>query len=387
MSDKRRPTKGFTKNKNIISPYASDEDNVHSLPVEIEIEKLSQVKMKKIDWIWKDVIAKGKLTLFAGEPGVGKSQLLLYIASIVSNGGKFHFEFKNCEQQKVLLISGEDESEDTIVPRLRALGANINNIDNVKGIKKVDKNGQPYYDAICLVEHLAELEQKIIDNNYKILIVDPITIYLGSIDQHKNNEIRGALARITALAERHDLGLVLNSHFSKPSGSASKNAIYRVMGSIGFAAAARVVYGIMKDPENPERRLFIPIKNNIGQDKYGFVYKIISSLLENSIETSHVSFLDERIDKTANEILNTQTDVKAPKLEEVKTFLVKLLQNGAVPLSVIRKACTDNGHSVARMYAAKEDLKIYEYDSFAPKRGKMWTLSPSSRTHGQTDNC
>lgn len=366
----------FSKNHNIPT----------QLPIDIEIEKLANVKMKAIDWIWKDVIAKGKLTLFAGEPGVGKSQLLLYIASIISNGHKFHYETKPTEQQKVLLISGEDESEDTIVPRLKALNANIENIDNVKGIKKVDKNGQPYYDAICLVEHLSELEKKIIDNKYKLLIVDPISIYLGSVDQNKNNEIRSALGMITALAERHDIGLVINSHFSKPSGSSSRNAIYRVMGSIGFAAAARVVYGIMKDPENPERRLFIPIKNNIGQDKYGFVYEIQSAILDGGIETSHIRWIAEKIDKTANEILNTPTEIKSPKLEEVKQFLIEMLKNGSVSLSVIRQQCTDRGFSIDRMYKAKDELKINEETSFGGKRGKIWMLSPSSPTNRQTDS-
>lgn len=383
--DDNRSDKTFSKGE--ILNFASKHNLPVPIPIDIEIEKLAQVKMKRIDWIWKDVIAKGKLTLFAGEPGVGKSQLLLYVASIISDGGKFHFESKNCEQQKVLLISGEDESEDTIVPRLKALGANIDNIDNVKGIRKIDKNGQPYYDAICLVEHLAELEKKIIESNYKVLIVDPITIYLGSIDQHKNNEIRSALGVITALAERHDLGLVLNSHFSKPSGSSSKNAIYRVMGSIGFAAAARVVYGIMKDPENPERRLFLPIKNNIGQDKYGFVYEIKSVSLQNGIETSCIKWIDEKIDKTANEILNAPTEIKSPKLEEVKQFLLNLLKNGSVPLSVIRKECIERGYSIDRMYKAKDELKINEESSFGGKRGKIWMLSPSSPTHRHTDSC
>lgn len=365
--------KSFSQ-KNLVT-FAQKNGIKIDIPVDIEIERLSQVRMKKIDWVWKDVIAKGKLTLFAGEPGVGKSQLLLYIASIVSNGNKFHFESKNCEQQKVLLISGEDEADDTIVPRLKALNANVENIDNVKGIKKVDKSGQPYYDVICLVEHLTELEKKIIDNNYKVLIVDPITIYLGSIDQHKNNEIRSALGIITALAERHDLGLVLNSHFSKPSGSSSRNAIYRVMGSIGFAAAARVIYGIMKDPENPERRLFIPIKNNIGQDKYGMVYEIKSVLLDNEIETSRIQWLHERIDKTANEILNAPTEIKSPKLDEVKQFLTEKLKNGSVPLAEIRRDADKKGYSANRLYKAKDELNIYETDSFGNKRGKIWMLA------------
>jgi putative DNA primase/helicase len=353
--------------------------NIHHLhaapiPVDIETESLAEVKVKKIDWLWKNVAAYGKLTLFAGEPGVGKSQLLLYIASIVSQGKKFHFERENCQKGKVLLVSGEDGCEDTIKPRLLALGADLVNIDNVKGIKKYDKHGNLYYDALCLVENIADLEKKIKEKEYKLLIIDPISVYLGSIDENKNKEIRSALAIITALAQRHNLALIINSHFTKPSGSSNKNAIYRVMGSIGFAAAARIVYGIMKDPELPQRRLFVPIKNNIGQDKEGYVYEIKPIFVEGNVETSKVEWLNERIDKTANEILNF-VGVNSPKLEEVKHFLTEMLKNGSIPLTDIRRQATEKGFSVDRLYKAKEELKIYETSSFGGKRGKIWMLS------------
>ena len=343
--------------------------------IEIEIESLATIQVKKIDWLWKNVIAYGKMTLFAGEPGVGKSQLLLYIASIVSKGGCFHFERAPCKAGRVLLVSGEDSSEDTIKPRLLALGADLNNIDNVKGLRKQDKNGNLYYDAICLVEHMADLEAKIKSGNYKLIIVDPISIYLGSVDENKNKEIRSALATITALAERHGLALVINSHFSKPSGMSNKNAIYRVMGSIGFAAAARIVYGIMKDPDDAKRRLFVPIKNNIGQDETGLVYQIKGLMLEGQIETSRVDWLNEKIDKTANEILNAGLSLDSPKLDEVKQFLTEMLKNGSVSLSEIRKEATERGFSANRLYKAKDELKINESDSISRKRGKIWALS------------
>ncbi len=344
-------------------------------PVTIVIQKISEVKERKIDWLWKDRIAYGKITLFAGEPGVGKSQLLLYIASIISKGNKFHFENSYSKQSKVLLISGEDNAEDTIKPRLMALNGNINNIDYVKGIKKIDKKGNEYYDVICLVDHLAELEEEIIKNNYRLLIIDPITLYLGSIDENKNKEIRSALAMISALAERHNLAIVLNSHFSKPSGNTQRGAIYRVMGSIGFAAAARIVIAIAKDPEDPSRRLFVPIKNNLSQDHEGLVYKIKSICLRDGIETSTVEWLDEKISQSANEILNPPVKIEAPKLEEAKAFLNDVLKCGSVSVSEIRSKAEQLGISADRLYKAKNELKIFENVSFMGKRGKIWSLS------------
>lgn len=348
--------------------YSSNQNN------EIEIGKISEVKSLPIDWLWKDVLAFKKITLVAGEPGVGKSQLLLYIASVISNGLNFKHDSKRCESGKVLLISGEDTPEDTIKPRLLALGANIDNIHYVKGIQRYDSNGYAFYDPICLIDNLSALEKNIIEHKYKLIIVDPISLYLGSIDDSKNKEIRSALSIINALAERRNLAVLLNSHFSKPSGNTQKSAVYRVMGSIGFAAAARVVFGVMKDPEDPERRLFIPIKNNIGQDKIGYVYKIKSCIVENNIETSRIDWLEEKIEKTANEVLNHVSPPDSPKLEEVKVFLQEMLKSGSIALSLIRTESEKRGFSVNRLYKAKDELNIYENMSIGGKRGKIWSL-------------
>ena len=349
-------------------------------PVELDIESIESVQHKKINWLWENKIAYGKMTLFAGEPGVGKSQLLLYIASIVSLGGRFHEEKKLCDKNNVLLISGEDNADDTIKPRLLALNANLSNIHYLKGIKKVDKNGNTYYDAICIIENLADLEEKIIINKYKLIIIDPISLYLGSIDENKNKEIRSALGQLNALAERHNLAIILNSHFSKPSSgsSSNKNAIYRVMGSIGFAAAARIVFGIMKDPEDAERRLFLPIKNNIGPDKEGFVYKIKPMLVDGSIETSKVEWLNEKITLTANEILNNSNSSErpTPRLDEAKYFVLDILKFGAVPLTIIWEKAKKKEFSKDILYKARDALKIHHEKSICPGKGVIWMLPP-----------
>lgn len=338
------------------------------------VSSISDAIQKNVDWLWKEKIAYGKITIFAGEPGVGKSQLLLYIASIVSLGSRFHGENRLCNKDKVLLISGEDSADDTIKPRLMALGADLNQIDYVKGIQSFDASGNEYYSPICIVENIADLENKIKENNYKLIIIDPISLYLGSIDESKNKEIRRALGMLNALAERHGCAIILNSHFTKPSNNSSKSAaIYRVMGSIGFVAAARMAFGIMKDDEDETKRVFIPIKNNIGKDSGGLIFSI-KSILIHGLETSRIDWLNETSNKSADDLLNGSTDKPTPKLEEAKTLIIGMLQNGSCPLTDIRKAFEQSGISPDRMYAAKIALKIYENDSFSGKRGKIWSL-------------
>jgi len=311
------------------------------------------------------------MTIFAGEPGTGKSQLSLYIASVLSNGGKFHKETDSVAQGRVLLISGEDDAEDTIKPRLMALNANTDNIDFVKGIKKADKNGNLFYDAICVVEHIAELEAVIIKNKYKLLIIDPISLYLKPFK--KDKEIRLALNVITSLAERHNMAVILNSHFSKPSGNANKNAIYRVMGSIGFAAAARIVYGIIKDPQNPARRLFFPIINISGQDKEGYRYEI-SPMLVGEIETCRIEWLDEVCSEWSNRAL------KDSQFEEIDLLKKKVLTMLDWSSSIrVKKTATQVLELIGylkpnRAYASHMGKLLKEINGFAGSRSNGVTI-------------
>jgi len=351
-----------------------NEAKKHEKSGEMAVGKISEVNQKNVNWLWKERLAYGKITIYAGEPGVGKSQLLLYMASIVSLGGRFHGENRLCNKDKVLLICNEDNADDTIKPRLMALGADLENIDYVKGIQTFDAGGNEYFSPISIVENIVELENQIKANAYKLIIIDPISLYLGSIDDGKNKEIRHVLAILNALAERHHACIVLNSHFTKPSNNASKSsAIYRVMGSIGFIAGSRMAFAVLKDDEDPEKRVVSSIKNNLVKESKGLIYTIESFLVD-KIETSRIKWSNETSNKTADDLLNSQRDKSSPKLDDAKTLLLEMLRNGSVPVSEIRKAFEADGLSVNRMYAAKNALKIYENDSFVGRRGKIWSL-------------
>ena len=149
------------------------------------------------------------------------------------------------------------------------------------------------------------------------------------------------------------------------------------MGSIGFAAAARILYGIMKDPNDPDRRLFLPIKNNIAQDKEGFVFNVKYYKLQTNnldLDISKIEWLDEKITETANEILNSTDKELPPKLEEAKSFLNEMLKSGSVALTKIRQESMNRNISTDRLYKAKTELNIIEEYSIDRKRGKIWML-------------
>ena len=145
------------------------------------------------------------------------------------------------------------------------------------------------------------------------------------------------------------------------------------MGSIGFVAAARMAFGIMKDDEDETKRVFIPIKNNIGKDSGGLIFSI-KSILIHGLETSRIEWSNETSNKSADDLLNGSTDKPTPKLEEAKTLIIGMLQHGSASVADIRKAFEQSGISIDRMYAAKIALKIYENDSFSGRRGKIWSM-------------
>ena len=111
------------------------------------------------------------------------------------------------------------------------------------------------------IERLSWLAREIGD--VALIVIDPITAYLGNIDSHRNAEVRAVLAPLAAMAAEIDAAVVCISHMTgrRDRGHAQSH------GSLGFVAAARAAYLVAKDPEDETRRLFLPMKNNIAKDR------------------------------------------------------------------------------------------------------------------------
>lgn len=319
--------------------------------------ELDKVKSKPVEWLWPGFIAIRKVTLIAGHPGLGKSQLTAYIAGIVTTGGCWPIERTKSDQGRVLFLSAEDDAADTIVPRLNAVNADLGQCVIVDGYRHLDTSGRYIQRSFNLKDDLERLENKVNElGNVRLIIIDPVSAYLGGIDSHKNADVRALLSELGEFAQKNNLSILCVSHLNK---SNNQDALSRVNGSGAFVAAARAAFLVAKDQNKPDRRYFVPLKNNLAKDGIGLAFSISSCLLDNGIETSNIEWEPEPINITADEVLSETPKRKDNgALETAKRFLIEFLGDEWKLVNDIMQAAKESGHSAATIRRAKEDLGI-----------------------------
>ncbi|MBU0639064.1 MAG: AAA family ATPase, partial [Planctomycetes bacterium] len=237
--------------------------------------RLADVQPELLRWLWPGCIALGKLTLLCGDPGLGKSFVTLDLAARVSSGTTWpDLPLLPNPAGSVVLLSAEDDLADTIRPRLDAAGADATRVVAIQAVRRILVTGQTQDDYFDLTEDLPALEAAIQQvSDCRLVIIDPLTAYLGKTDSHKNAEVRAVLARLFELAARHKVAVLAVTHLNKAN---TLPAIYRAMGSLAFVAAARAVWAVVRDEddETGRRRLFVPVKNNLGADETGLAYAL-----------------------------------------------------------------------------------------------------------------
>lgn len=285
----------------------------------------ADIKSVPIDWLWKDRIAFGKLTMFVGDPNLGKSLITCDCATRVSKG--FPFPLDNCNPPigDVIFLSAEDDLADTIKPRLEAMEADCTRIHTIRAIQEENAEGELIECIFSLKRDIVALEELLINfSNCRLIIIDPISAYLDGTDSNKNSDIRGLLAPLTKLAEKFKVAIILISHLNKNSG---ENALYRTTGSLAFIATVRTAHIVIKDKNNPERILFMPLKNNISKVKTGLAYSIITA--ENGAPI--IAWGDEPITITVDEALTLpESKEKRTATDEAVDFLRDLLADGSI---------------------------------------------------------
>lgn len=298
--------------------------------------RLSDVEPEEVSWLWKNRLVLGKLNVIHGDPGVGKTWLVLDTLARVTTGRAF-CDSSPCSVGEVLFVTAEDGIADTIRPRLELLGSAL---DKVHALDLVRIGGREV--ALDLDQHLEALDgwlQK--HRKVRVVALDPLAAFLGKINSHQNNEVRAVLGRLSSLAEKRRVAMLAIDHLAKAPGK----AMYRGIGSIAFTAAPRAVWQVLTDPDDPERRLFLPVKMNLAKAK-GLAFRVTDKGL-----------LWEQGDVTLTPDEVTAEPGDTPR-SEAKEWLRALLREGPCPATEVEKRARADSICLRTLKYAKKELGV-----------------------------
>jgi hypothetical protein len=334
----------------------------------IVVVPASEIEPEAVTWIWPGIIARGRITGIVGYPGVGKSQVSIDVAATVSSGRPWPDGVPNSSTGRVIILSAEDDAANTVVPRLSAASAALDAVHLVKAVKDEQGGERPF----SLAADLERLEQEQDLTQVRLLIVDPITAYLGtkngSINRNEGSKVRPVLDHLTTFAARHELGVLAISHLSK----ARAKAITLVTGSLDWVAVPRAVY-LVTEESGTSRRLFLPIKNNLATDRIGFAFELESKVVGQGIQTSAVKWSDDPVTISADEALAASAKRGASGALD---FLHEALSDGPMDQSEIVRRGKEAGFTEKSLRTAREKLGV------TPKKegfgaGGKWVWHPA----------
>ena len=337
----------------------------------------AQITPKRIDFLWLGRIARGKHTAIAGEPGDGKSQLSIYVAATISRGGEWPCGEGRAPIGNVIFFNAEDGADDTMVPRLIAAGADLERVHIVSAVLREGGKGRRTFN---LQADLALLEKKIAEiGDVALVIIDPISSYMGKTDSHKNAEVRGALEPLSEMAERLKVAILSITHFSKTGAANNSKALHRFIGSIAFIGAPRAAFAVIEDADNEGRILLLHAKNNMAPKPQGLAYRLVQRIVGEEgggIVASYIAFDSEPVTVSADEALRA-SDGGGDKTAkaDAKEFLQGALAAGAVPAAEINRMARDHGLTPKAVRSAREALGVkIDRNGFGPGSKSLWSL-------------
>lgn len=310
---------------------------------------LKLIHMDKVDatethWLWFPYIPYGKITIIQGNPGEGKTTLVLHLAAALTRG-----EMLGSEEQRepvtVIYQTAEDGLTDTIKPRLIAANADCSRV------LVIDETEQ------CVSMTDKRLEEAIQQTNARLVILDPLQAYLGAdVDMHRANQVRPIMLRLGVITEKYGCAIVLIGHMNKASG---QKALYRGLGSIDFAAAARSVLIVARDRENPQIRVMLHAKSSLAPEGKPVAFELNKD--------NGFRYIGE-YDVDPNELLYGSGGKK--KSRQAEELLLTELETGAKAQKEILARAEECGISKRTMVAAKKTLGVQ-----SEKKSDSWYWS------------
>ena len=304
-----------------------------SKPETVKIIRMSDVELTPVEWLWKPYLPFGKLSVLQGNPGEGKTYFAMHLAAACTNG-KLLPNMERMEPFNVIYQTAEDGLGDTVKPRLIEAGADL---DRVLVIDDSD---------VRLTLSDERIEKAIVENNARLVIIDPIQAYLGAdVDMNRANEVRPIFMRLGQVAQRTGCAILLIGHLNKAAGMQS---LQRGLGSIDIAAAVRSVMFIGKLKHDPTMRILTHEKSSLAPPGVSLAFSLG--------DEGGFRWVGE-YDITADEMLSGIEPQRETKTQQAKDLICILLAGGKQVLSEdIDKAALERGIPGRTVRDAKREL-------------------------------
>ena len=328
----------------------------------------------------------------AGEPDQGKSLISLYLAACVSRGQRLQGNTEDTEAGEVLMLCAEDDPEITLRPRLEAAGADISKIHLLESVLLKDGAGKSLGERLAQLDNdIISIEKVLTDNpEIKLVIIDPISSFLGNANMNREQEVRKALQPLATRARNHGLAVVMVAHFNK--NSETRSAMDRVGGAKALISMGRAAWVCVPEPkketpdgqpmeiQDPDRRLFLKLKGNLAPSKIGgLVYSIRTMPVEVESKDGtpvvesipYIVWVGETSDTAQEVVIEGKSK---PRIgDEVKEWLKGVLEAGGgyCPVNAIRDKARMKGYAKTSYYRAANELEL-EHQRVAGSA--YWTL-------------
>lgn len=327
----------------------------------------STVTPERVRWLWPGYIPFGKVTVLDGDPGLGKSTILIDLAARLSTGEELP-NGKRHRPMGTILLMGEDGAGDTIIPRLQNAEADLMRV----AIRDTYTNDKGQEIPPSFPSDIDKLKQDIIDANAGMVVIDPVMSYLDpDINSNNDQQVRRALMPLAGLAEETGAAIVMLRHLNKAAGG---NSLYRGGGSIGFVGVARSALIVSKDPNVPEQVILASNKSNLGPPPPSLIYRLEGC--DNGAARVRWHGHSEHTAETLMQA-NQGGSEERSALREAEDFLRDILADGRLLVTAVHKLADQAGIARATLKRAKGTLGVRSEKAHTQDGHYTWELPPT----------
>ena len=336
--------------------------------------RLAGVEARPVSWLWPGRIPLGKVSVLDGDPGLGKSTLMLDLVARVSRGLPMPDGARGTPGGAIIL-SAEDAADDTIVPRLQAAGADLSYVAQVPAMRLADGFERPP----VLPGDLAAIEQAIKESDWelatRLVVIDPFVAFLSEqVDSWRDQDVRRALHALADFAEATQAAVVVIRHLTKANGTP---ALYRGGGSIGIIGAARAGLLVARDPEDPAARVLAVTKMNLAAEPPSLSFRLDVG----PTDQPRIVWSGESPHGADVLVSQPRDDDERREAQDLRAFLWELLELAPRSYREVEAECRKAGFDVSGRTlrrAGKTLGVVVTRHGFGPGSSVSWSLNGHS---------